>query len=473
MQSFRLQPALRFTPGRTLTRCARPRDRATRSRRIPGTSGVDAGTIARAKPRRCASASRRPICGTWRTSPPRPSSPITTVSAATGASSVRARDRQRDREVGARLGDPHSARHAREDVVAGERDAGALLAGSRRASRAGRRRTTARPAAASARASARRAPAPRRTTGACPRAPRRRPSPDAPTRRSARNSALGSETGSEPVAGHLHEAELVGGAEAVLQRAQHAQRVMTIAFERQHGVDDVLERARARERTVLGDVTDEQRRDAELLREPLRAHARRRAPGATEPGPPGASGSCTAWIESIAITSGRIASACAHTSGSDVSQTTSRSGRERAEPVGAQAHLRGRLLGAHEQAARAVGRHRAERLQHERALAHAGLAADERDRTRDEPAAEHPVELGHVGGAPGRARAGRRRRSAPAACSGRSAGPRGRRAARRPRASPTRRSRGSGRATSATRSRSRCTGSEQVFVSWRHCSRGL
>ena len=70
--------------------------------------------------------------------------------------------------------------------------------------------------------------------------------PVAPARRSARNSALGSVTGTSPVVGHLHEPELVGRAEAVLQRAQHAQRVMTVAFERQHGVDDVLERARAR-----------------------------------------------------------------------------------------------------------------------------------------------------------------------------------------------------------------------------------
>ena len=127
-------------------------------------------------------------------------------------------------------------------------------------------------------------------------------------------------------------------------------------------------------------------------------------------------------------------------------------GRERAEPVGAQPHLRGRLLGAHEQATRAVGRHRAERLQHERALAHARLAADERERARDEPAAEHPVELGHVGGAPGRAeridigqRDGLR-------CSAAAAARHPGRAAR-PRATPTRRTAGTARATSATRGR--------------------
>jgi len=74
---------------------------------------------------------------------------------------------------------------------------------------------------------------------------------------------------------------------------------------------------------------------------------------------------------------------------------------ERAEPVGAQPDLRGRLLGTHEQATGAVGGHGPERLQHACALAHAGLTADERDRTRDQPAAEHAVELGDARGSPG------------------------------------------------------------------------
>ena len=197
---------------------------------------------------------------------------------------------------------------------------------SRRASPGDHRRTTARRAAASAPASRRPAPAPRRTAAACLRARAATTEPDAPTRRSARNSALGIGDREQPLAGHLHQPELVGGSEPVLQRAQHAQRVVPIAFEGEHGVDDVLERARPGERTVLGDVTD---RAASRCRGPWRAAAPRSAPSRTwltDPGPPGASGSWTAWIESIAITSGRIASACAHTSGSDVSHTTSRSG---------------------------------------------------------------------------------------------------------------------------------------------------
>ena len=146
-------------------------------------------------------------------------------------------------------------------------------------------------------------------------------------------------------------------------------------------------------------------------------------------------------------------------------------GRERAQPVGPEPHLRRRLLGAHEQAARAVGGHRAERLQHERALAHARLAADERERSGDQTTAEHAVELGHVGGPPGRTERvdvgeGHRLR--------RRAGPARRAAAARPpdrlERAPLARIGGSARAISATRGRRPGTGTEQVFVSWPDCS---
>ena len=46
----------------------------------------------------------------------------------------------------------------------------------------------------------------------------------------------------------------------MLRRAEQAQAVMAVALERQHGVDEVLEHPRARERTVLGDVADEHQR---------------------------------------------------------------------------------------------------------------------------------------------------------------------------------------------------------------------
>ena len=61
---------------------------------------------------------------------------------------------------------------------------------------------------------------------------------------------------------HLEHADLVGGAEAVLDRAQDAVGVAAIAFEIQHGVDHVLDHLRAGDLAVLGDVTDEQQRAA-------------------------------------------------------------------------------------------------------------------------------------------------------------------------------------------------------------------
>ena len=185
----------------------------------------------------------------------------------------------------------------------------------------------------------------------------------------------------------------------MLQRAQHAQRVVPVAFERQHGVDDVLERARPGERAVLGDVADEQRRDPELLGQPHAAVARRRAPARpTRPRParrdPARPGSSRSRARR-----GAASSACAqHRRQRRFARRRGGPRSQGAEPVGAQPHLRGRLLAAHEQAAGAAGGHRAERLEQQRALAHARLAADERDRARDQPAAEHPVELRQPGG---------------------------------------------------------------------------
>src|SRR4029450_13737692 len=61
----------------------------------------------------------------------------------------------------------------------------------------------------------------------------------------------------EPSAGHLEDAQLVRRAEAVLDGTQDAMRVVAIALELEHAVDQVLEDARAGDGAVLGDVTDE------------------------------------------------------------------------------------------------------------------------------------------------------------------------------------------------------------------------
>ena len=118
------------------------------------------------------------------------------------------------------------------------------------------------------------------------------------------------------------------------------------------------------------------------------------------PGAPGTSGSWTAWIESIAKTSGRTASTWATTCGRSLGRRPERSARQHAETVGAASAPARRLLGADQQAACALAPCCP-------GPAGAGcscpsrLAAEERDGTRHEPAAEHPVELGHPGRAGG------------------------------------------------------------------------
>ena len=70
---------------------------------------------------------------------------------------------------------------------------------------------------------------------------------------------------------------------------------------------------------------------------------------------------------------------------------------EGADALGAEADLLGRLLRADEQASCTAPGELPERLQQERALAHAGLAAEQRDTAGDEPAAEDAVELADAG----------------------------------------------------------------------------
>ena len=81
----------------------------------------------------------------------------------------------------------------------------------------------------------------------------------------------------EPGAGHFEHADLVGGAEAVLGRAQHAEGVGAVALERHHRVDHVLDDARPGDLPVLGDMADHDDRRAARLGE---ADQRLRAPPA-------------------------------------------------------------------------------------------------------------------------------------------------------------------------------------------------
>ena len=56
---------------------------------------------------------------------------------------------------------------------------------------------------------------------------------------------------------HGEDAELVHGAEAVLEGAHETEVRVLVALEIEHRIDDVLENSRTGKRAVLGDVTDE------------------------------------------------------------------------------------------------------------------------------------------------------------------------------------------------------------------------
>ena len=71
--------------------------------------------------------------------------------------------------------------------------------------------------------------------------------------------------------GQVEAADLVGGAEAVLDRADEAQPGVPVALELHDDVDEVLEHPGARDGAVLGDVADEQHGHAPLLGGPDQA----------------------------------------------------------------------------------------------------------------------------------------------------------------------------------------------------------
>ena len=233
-------------------------------------------------------------------------------------------------------------------------------------------------------------------------------------RRSARNSALGSATGCSPSARISMSPSSSVEPNRCFSAREHAQRVVAVAFERQDGVDDVLEHARAGQRAVLGDVADEQRRDAGVLgqpHQPLRgvAHLRDRSGRAGRVGI--VHGLDRVDREDVGCAA---SSTCAHTAGSDVSATRNSAGSSVPSRSARSRTCAGDSSALTSRHRAPVGGHRAERLEQQRALAHAGLAADQRDRARRPgprraPGRARQTPVGRRRGAD----AGRSRRAAP------------------------------------------------------------
>ena len=89
--------------------------------------------------------------------------------------------------------------------------------------------------------------------------------PAASRSRWSRNRAEGLATSLQAQRRHLEHADLVGRAIAVLDAAQDAEGVAGVALEIEHGVDHVLDDARAGDLAVLGDVADQHHGGAGFL----------------------------------------------------------------------------------------------------------------------------------------------------------------------------------------------------------------
>ena len=153
----------------------------------------------------------------------------------------------------------------------------------------------------------------------------------------------------------------------------------------------------------------------------------------TAPAALGTAASAMVWMESTTSSAGR----CCSASGQHGVQVGF--GQQLHALIGpaqaprAQRHLRGGLLAGGIQHRRARGQ-RLRHLQQQRGLADAGLAAEQGHRTRDQAAAQHPVQLAEAHGQPRRDRRARRLRwprvsgASPADCTSASRGPGRRRA---------------------------------------------
>jgi len=196
----------------------------------------------------------------------------------------------------------------------------------------------------------------------------------------------------ESVLAHLEDAGLLGRAEAVLDRAHGPVAALTLAFEGEDAVNEVLEDARAGERPLLGHVPDEQNRDALPLGDrddPCRnlAHLTDR-PGAARQlaGIERLHGVDHADLRALALERGEDAvevglGDCGHGEGAN------------RQARGAQPDLRCRLLPGNVEGAPSGCREVAKRHVRERRLPDPRCAADEHDRAGNEAAAEHAVEL--------------------------------------------------------------------------------
>jgi hypothetical protein len=188
----------------------------------------------------------------------------------------------------------------------------------------------------------------------------------------------------EAVLTEVEAADLVGRPEPVLHRPHHAQLGVPVAVEMQHDVDKVLQRPRARDRTVLGDVPDQDGGQRPLLREAGQDVRHRPHLGDTAGRPVDPVGGDRLHrvddeqpgIHLVDVSKHRV--------------EIGLGGQEepfadRADPVRPGAHLGGGLLPGDVQHRARLSDQRA-RLEQQGRLAHPGLARQQQDRARHQPA---------------------------------------------------------------------------------------
>ena len=203
--------------------------------------------------------------------------------------------------------------------------------------------------------------------------------------------------GLQAAAGHLEDAEFAHRAEAVLDRPDHAVRVVALPFEVQHRVHHVLEHLGTGQAAVLGDVADQHRRQVlslggeEQLRGRLadladRARGRRQLRGVH-------------GLDRVDDQQRRFEPLdfVEDALGARLCQKIERRVAD-AETLAAALHLVLGLLARAVQDRPGALRELRRRLQQQRALADAGLATEEHEAAGNETAAEHPVELADARG---------------------------------------------------------------------------
>ena len=201
--------------------------------------------------------------------------------------------------------------------------------------------------------------------------------------------------------GHLEHADLVGGAEAVLHRAQDAELMAAVAFEIQHGVHHVLQHARPGDGALLGDVADQDQGECRAFASRISSKLEART-CATVPGALSIVSSHMVWIESITTSAASPAASrlaamsrrlIAAASSSGASCRPRRRARRRICSIDSSPEMY--------RTRRPSRARRGRRLQQQGRLADARIAADQHRRGRHEAAAQHAVELGDAGGARG------------------------------------------------------------------------